>query len=660
MFTPVDRIAEIISYFVGMSTARIDAMRLREAHPEGEHESAPGDPLALPAGAQRPFSTDAVPVTPIDQAYEDIAADMVALRLRLEGEFGSIPYDVDGPPTLDQVHIGPRFPTSDWPGLDYEAGPAIGAEPGQFAAVIWQHRVLYDQDVVVVGNPDFAIPEIADSTPFLVSAITDVKAQLSALLDLEPTLDQAQLADFLRDTHAQIVATPEIEATASGEALSGVWVNGQGIATAPLLGDYLPQAETDDGAAPGVTATSEVTLVPDLMDVKMTVSSGENLSVNDAVIISKGLSGNVLAVAGDCYRLDVIIQVNAISTDVAAAPGFEELCALTASDDVAFNIAKFTQPAPATPASPETADPADGPPVMPVNWQITHVDGDLTFMSWLYQYSFVIDDDVLVLCATGTNTTIGTGANAGYNTSAVAYLAQNYDLILVGGSLYDLNYIGQTNILYDHDTLSVMGAMGGSDGQALAGGNLLWNQAEITHAGQTLWQAGVPIHYADTMAGLDAGDMTMPASLAADPSFQGIEGLRVLYVTGNIYDVNIIKQVNVTGDADQVVLYANAALEKPVDWDISTGGNMLVNAAIIVDSDTLGATAHVGGTMYSEAILIQTEIVDWAQCPVPSEAPVVSELVAFLDQDASAFESTGPDTVSPTAVPADPMEAMLA
>ncbi|MNT31052.1 hypothetical protein D3C72_1668740 [compost metagenome] len=130
----------------------------------------------------------------------------------------------------------------------------------------------------------------------------------------------------------------------------------------------------------------------------------------------------------------------------------------------------------------------------------------------------------------------------------------------------------------------------------------------------------------------------LPSGLSHDLNFQGYEGLNVLYITGNLYDVNVIKQISILGDADSVSYVANKILGNNPDADITihTGGNAVVNSAQIIDYDSFGNTTYVGGKVYSDAILIQAGIVDNDSCSpdvTPKGDRLANEVIAFLGDD---------------------------
>jgi hypothetical protein len=99
------------------------------------------------------------------------------------------------------------------------------------------------------------------------------------------------------------------------------------------------------------------------------------------------------------------------------------------------------------------------------------------------------------------------------------------------------------------------------------------------------------------------------------------------------------------------------------EWSISTGSNALINVASIVDYDSVGSDVHVGGQIYSDAILIQADLVaDSNTAPVTNDA-LVSEVIAFLDID---METGIPGEIDNVMVPmgdggsVDAMQSVLA
>jgi hypothetical protein len=409
-------------------------------------------------------------------------------------------------------------------------------------------------------------------------------------------------------------------------------------------------------ADPEPEDVSTASLTIDPSGVSVTLESGANMMVNEAFIANAGLTSTFLAVAGDYHSINAIIQTNVHSDLDTLDSRLTSNGAETASYNVASFVAELRDNA---------ADVAAGNPgVFPSNWQITVVQGDMVFLDRISQFSFTTDTDTHVLTAVGTTTTITSGENLGLNGVSMLDLGRYYDLVIVGGSLYDGNFVIQTNVLYDNDTVAMLsGALG--NGEVSSSGNLLWNSASILNVGSGNIVSGLPDYYGDAIASLGAADYSMPGSFSSDGAFEGFGNLRVLFIAGDLYDLHAVQQVNVMGDADLVALYEDnvTAGASADEWSISTGSNALINVASIVDYDSVGSDVHVGGQIYSDAILIQADLVaDSNTAPVTNDA-LVSEVIAFLDID---METGIPGEIDNVMVPmgdggsVDAMQSVLA
>ena len=116
-----------------------------------------------------------------------------------------------------------------------------------------------------------------------------------------------------------------------------------------------------------------------------------------------------------------------------------------------------------------------------------------------------------------------------------------------------------------------------------------------------------------------------------DEAFAGIGALRVLYISGDLLNVQYVSQTNVLGDSDQVALAMNQFVAHPeAEWTVTTGGNQVANFAGIVDVDGTDKT-YVGGEHYSHEILIQADIIS-SDPELGGQNPdaLVNEAVAFL------------------------------
>lgn len=538
-----------------------------------------------------------------------------------------------------------------------EEAPFFGHGASNTSMVIKQTNHMQDNDVVIMGNKmpvnlDFVdhgafahltAEAFSISSPFTSSAVPGSGAEIAQFFN-------SQQASIHAAATGPLASTPGVTVI-SGPAIDGLFINGVKVESAPGISESLPEMiKTTDhsGAQPTVSSQSILTDGSDL-DGSVSVTAGANLMVNQVVLTSLDAISGHFAVSGNHYRIDAIVQTNAYSDHDTFENGFSAQQALYQPSTNAMNIANFVHE-----ADQESGRGAShGEPTgLPQNWQVTVITGDLVQMNWISQYSFISDNDMHVLNATGAYTTIMTGGNMAMNSATFAELCSTYDFVMIGGHYYDGNFIFQTNVLFDNDTLTTGGEAGAYSGKLSTSGNLLWNAASIQSGDATNWVAGLPQHYQEALTGLANGDYKMPEGFGSDQNFHGIEGLRALYITGSVYDLNYVEQVNVLGDADYVAHYEETLLNAATNttWDISTGSNALINIAAIVDHDTHGdGTSYVGGGIYSDAILIQAEII--GSQPTATSSPgqaLANEVVAFLDHDT---DSSTTDHATPVHVP---------
>ena len=567
----------------------------------------------------------------------------------------------------------PHSPDAAGHGVVEEGGPYFGHGASDTSLVIKQTNHMLDNDVVIMGNKVPLNLDFADDVAFahLTSQAFSIS---SSFTSSEVPGSGAEVAQFFNDQLGSIHAaatgplahTPGVTVI-SEPAIEGLFINGVQVTSAPGISDSLPEAiRTADHASTEPTVLSSQSILTDGSDLNGSVSvqAGANLMVNQVILTSLDAVSGHFAVAGNHYRIDAIVQTNAYSDTDIFENGFAGQQALCQPSTNAMNIANFVHEA--DQASGKAAHSGE-PTGFAQNWQVTIINGDLLQMNWISQYSFISDNDMHVLNATGAYTTITTGGNMTMNTATFAELCNTYDLVVIGGHYYDGNFIFQTNVLFDNDTLTTGGAAGAYSGHLSTSGNLLWNAASIQSGDATNWVVGLPQHYQQAVTGLASGNYEMPGGFGSDLNFQGIEGLRALYITGSVYDLNYVEQVNILGDSDYVAHYEESLLNASsnTNWDISTGSNALINIAAIVDHDTQGdGTSYVGGGIYSDAILIQAEIVG-AQAPTAhgQGQALANEVVAFLDHDAadntSATDHATPVNVPDTSHSLDVMQTVL-
>ena len=634
MFIPNDGITEIVAHFIGYFEVRAEDLRYRSdfdrfsTEPEARPVEGDVDPARLDFHQALNISRFVPEV-----AYTPPTYAVAPAPLKYSVSFDTIPVpmpDGDAAPVVPVPQAGSAAPM---------AMPSMHAlAPGSTIAIVSQITYLMDDDVLVVGDHEFDAAfrlAVHAEVEGLAGEALAVSAGLDALTDLRSVtkmVDMVEDASVLaQGLHEDDFGPLDSLFLKVADRIDGHYSNGVETDAPVTLEEALAPVDTieeeEDGEPP---QTAALTIDAATTPTTMNVSSGGNVSWNEAAIVNAGLPSGVVTVAGDYHRIDAIYQTNVLR-DIDTIDGAWPAENVSIGGNVVQNSASFVNQS----QEERTGDTSDdgGGGGFPKSWNVTTIDGDMTFLSWVQQYSFTSDNDTQILTAMGTNTYLSSGLNLAFNTLGFVDLGLYFDLVFIGGSLYDGNFITQTNVLLDSDKLDVEGTSSAWKGSAATGENMLWNEARIENVGPDEWTQGLPSHYREAADGLAAGDTTMPDGFKGDGALDGLAALKVLYIAGNVYDIHSISQVNVVGDADDLTVY-EASLLKAQDsvWQVSTGHNLLVNKAGILDYDGLGKSAYVGGEIYSDAILVQADIVDGLtdRLTVRGDA-LANEVIAFLD-----------------------------
>lgn len=668
MFFPSDTTTEIVAHFLGYFELAVDAMRQRLDYEVIEAEL---DPAPLEPELEQ-VSVDILQKYSFTSYAPGVEYTPPSWVIRGEGAAEPLPAPVP------VIFIGPDLFLPPLPNLlpsmgDMPPVPGIGQEPGSLIAIIKQSITLLDNDIVVLGHYEgpLVFQSGADEAiPLMHTAAADVSASVTALSALHSQNDVPllveQIANVIHEL-AQSEAPPADTTIHTVETIDGTYLNGEAVEDLPDLMEVLPghlQARMggeDDAEGEVEVIVTHVTINGEDAPDSITLHAGGNLMVNEAAFFNGGLGGSIFAVAGDLHQLDAIIQSNAYYDHDTVHGAFPGAGGNAPGTTTTYNAATFIQE-----VRDATGDAAEAKPgVMPSNWQVSVVSGDLVFIEWLTQFSFMSDQDMSVLSSTGTSTLVTSGENIGLNGVSFINIGLYFDLILIGGNLYDANIIVQTNVLYDNDTIELLADGSVGQGSLSTSGNLLWNQASIHNIGPTQLENELPNSFGDAMHGIANGDLSMPAGLANDGTFEGYATLKVLYIEGNLYDLRYVEQTNIMGDADYVAAQQAMLLDAhpQTEWEVTTGANALVNIATIKDHDGQGDTAYVGGEIYTDAILIQADIIA-AESDDGSNQELVTEVIAFLDvdiqSDAIPDAGIGPTPPSADGPPADIMQSVLA
>ena len=370
---------------------------------------------------------------------------------------------------------------------------------------------------------------------------------------------------------------------------------------------------------------------------------GGNTLTNVATIDNSGIVAAKWAVNGDLHQLDLVVQSNAWSDHDAGLVG-------SAVPTIAGSLATMTAPgldgnSTVGPSGRFTIDE------LPPAWHVTVAEGDFVAMEWVRQRNVVSDEDVLSIAHSAAHSSVTLGGNTALNALSFEHLGAAYDMVVVGGNAHDLNVIVQTNILIDDDL--VEGIAPGKAGYDVTGdGNILWNEATIENVRAERTDGFDPA--------LEKAVDDFASGRSAELPGEGAP-LVVLYIKGNLFDVNIIEQTNILIDSDRLI-------EPDRDGGIegtltaALGDNELINIAAIRDVDGLEGMA-VGGQHYSDALLVQGELAEGFFLEHGlfggDETPALaSEVVAFIGTDGEVADEGEAGVAAPTVQPGDFADVM--
>ena len=648
-----EKINEIVAHFIGLFNTAIDDARIRFEYLQG---------YETPKTAQKEDSDDV--------QSPDFRSDFALKSYDPEISYELRAYDIARLDSAD--HAAPSRHHLDQPAAAAQAGqvdvrstedhgisgngpeasdtmPPAGPDAG--FSHIYQASTLHDDDVVnltgMLAEPrnlthvdqtlEGFLAEALEASPFAQIGAADapasfaaVAANLEALASLAGASQQAVPAAPATggpEDLPQAASPDELVKNEAGDAvliaerIEGTYVNGTRADAAPELRDNLPGREHT--AHPAGTPLDKP-----LQNGELDIHAGTNVVANVASVVGAVEAPPVTAVMGDYHQIDVISQSYVYADRDTLDGAISGTCA-TMTTTVALNIASFGGGETGACLPEEAEIPAESS-TFPTSWRVNVVEGDLSIVHWVEQYNFASDNDSLTVTRTGAETTVLSGGNTAVNVASFLGIAEHYDLILVGGRLIDLDVISQISILYDNDDIA-----GVSAGKGIAldtGGNLVWNMASIGNVSSGVRFEAMPDYFHEAADQMHEGDGTLPDELLRDNAFEDYADLHILFITGNLYDVTIVQQVSILGDADAVSFAAGKLLEDGPEASVAvhTGNNGVFNVAEIIDS---GGTTYVGGETYSDAVLIQSGIVDGMPDLQRESGGLTTELIAFIGED---------------------------
>lgn len=644
--TMMDTITEEIAHFIGLFHTNVEDARLRDNYTDfslNTPEQFIPPSVATPSHFEAPY--DLLGFDP-SVVYKAPATFTPIWHPHFVGR-----YDHPSIPIVEiRTHYGRHeMPRHEYPSYASGKSFTLGIQPlGSVVNFIVQAASLSDNDSFGVGGHGLAFnPAPVDNGELLDKAQEVLSDAPVGHLDMPES--SADLIEIIKSVASELESLsadsggPMEAFVHQSTTIEGTYVNGVLVDEAPKLEDYHSFGkDTDDADAEEDAHSSNAKIFADgsvQVDASVELIGGANTTVNDAVLKNIWTGATVTAVVGDHFEINAIIQVNVIQ-DVDAITSAISSWTNDGAPDEIFNIATFHRVDPLQDDS--ASSHASGG--YPGSWIVTEIQGDLVIVNWLEQYIFMSDNDVGILSSSGATTKVIGGDNMSVNQTSIYELSHAYDLILVGGSLYDANIIHQMNILFDND---IVGAVTGfettGEGAFSSAGNLLWNQAHIYNIGGADRFDTLPSAYLDTAADFAGGGRNLSSGVLTDPAFAGLAGLRVLYISGDMLNIQYISQTSIVGDSDQIALAMNAVNpHAEATWSISTGGNTLINNAAIADLDSLGHT-YVGGEQYSQETLFQSGLIS-SHPDLAAHDPdaLVNEAVAFLDDSMLQADPTEP------------------
>ncbi len=631
----LDSVTETIAHFIGQFDILTEEARLRQRYDEfrfaqGRHQDGPADDVR-PGHVSAPLNlSDFTPDFPTIPIFGEGSTAAAAGRY-----VGHLPV-----PPIHPIHPHYLAPSQEISAVHLQAHlnlelPAPEA-PGSVVVLANQSLTLSDNDYLGVGGHGLSFHPASDADSQLASLAYNAEQQspLSGLAQpdtpgaIATFIDGAKAA--LGDYAATHSGSPDTTIV-SGSTLDGAFVNGLPVDEAPSLDDHLPVRPTVDAQAADSGDGPTFVAGEGKIHINSSVhlDTGHNTVVNEAHISNIGLGAAVMAIGGNNVEFNAVVQVTATADHDQVSAYLSDWAHPDGASE-SFNIAQFERLDP----SHDAAAGGSHSNLFPSFWTVTQLQGDLVSLNWTKQFAFVNDHDVVIASSSGVQTSVIMGDNQSVNALSISELGHYYDLIIVGGNVYSANMITQVNVLVDNDLVgAVSGFHTSGPGSVSTEGNLQWNSAAIMNIGGADRFESMPGAYKATLAHMANGQMDVDHGVLGDSAFAGSGAISVLYVSGNIYDLNYVEQHTIVGDSDQVALAMNAVAADPTaNWSVVTGSNTVANVASITNLDAMGKT-YVGGEHYSDAMLVQSGLVpSQSDMHISGENPdqIVNEAVAFL------------------------------
>jgi hypothetical protein len=355
---------------------------------------------------------------------------------------------------------------------------------------------------------------------------------------------------------------------------------------------------------------------------------GNNVQSNAAFIADLTSAPGSIIIGENYYFTKAIIQVNILTNtdhvDISAPDANAFANSIFTHGNEVHNAADFV-----THAFRGTYHGA----ASTYTWQVDTVAGNFYDVRSVDQINNMVGGTSAVQVAHNTYFDLASGHNEQGNFANIKGL-DNYDLIVVKGSYHQADLIYQNNIVLNNSNIFLINDGSGSGSQVVvsAGDNTLSNDARIENYDGTEFS---PIGTAqrDLMLQLEQHASELLPNYDWNLSGSATGVLKVLFVTGDYFHINAISQTNILSSLNNLVEYIpNSVNEDGTFTYASTGGNTANNAALIIDAGALSDSRFIGGTVYSDSMLSQSNLVsDNDHIVIHDTHTLAPELIAFTD-----------------------------
>lgn len=488
-------------------------------------------------------------------------------------------------------------------------------------------------------------------------------AQENALTDDDLLLSKSELGDDFPEWNSDEVLDQLLDVASDIEldTLDQIFDDGDAQSAADAIGEMLVHRAENDAPNPSFTSGENIGELPedeqaeddtseDEQSDSSYVTTGDNEAVNVASIVDLSELKCSTVVMGDYYATNSIIQSNLYygptdqPTDTVVGQGLDET--------IVFNDANVTSEGEYIISSAVTYNNPD------YTMSVDVVSGNFYDLNIVNQKNFLSDDDCVSYQLNNSGYYVQTGDNTQVNAAQLIDNIQNYDVIVVLGNYYDVNYISQKNILLDADYIDATGAAISGTGRH----NVLTNEGTIKNIGGGSLMKPMTSEVNGLVDAIDgrAGDYEYTASSATGglPILPSTD-LKVLYITGDYYQINAIEQINVLSDADYVKIHKEQeddgvltqvingeVVEDDQEGYLDTSSNKTSNKATIIDYDSQSGFQYLDGEYSEEDIVIKVNIVvsekDDLETALNGNTDLVSEVVAFTGNDGGSETGTSP------------------